>query len=363
MPEEFVVFSLGQLDLIDPTEGNNTAEDADLLEGLTFGGIGDALLNSAQTFTAGSTGFGAGSSTSYDQDNAGDTFSINGGPDQFFDAAVAYQATITYIDGTTEDITAVVFQDTAGNTYLAPEFSPNQDQSDLEFAAIRSLTLNTLQTGTATGLRADRQAWTDYVTCYVSGTMVATDTGDRPIDDLCVGDRVETRDNGLQAIRWIGKSTVPATGNLAPVRISSDAFGQNAPHRDLLVSRQHRMLVSSPICQRMFDSAEILVPAIKLTDLPGVFVEEQDSPVTYYHLMTDQHDIIYAEGIPSETLLTGRQALESLPKEALDELTAIFPDVLETTPTPARPIERGKRVGRLILRHQQNAMPLTSARS
>mgnify|MGYP000383020533 CR=1 FL=1 len=361
MPEEFKVFSLGQLDLIDPTEGNNTAEDADLLEGLTFGGIGDALLNSAQDFSAGSTGFGAGSSTSYDQDNAGDTFSINGGPDQIFDAAVAYRATITYIDGTTEDITAVVFQDTAGNTYLAPEFSGNQDQTDLEFAAIRSLTLNSLQTGTATGLRADRQAWA-YVTCYVSGTLVATDTGDRPIDDLCVGDMVETRDNGLQAIRWIGKSTVSATGNLAPVRISSGALGQNAPNRDLLVSRQHRMLISSPICQRMFDSAEILVPAIKLTELPGVFVEERETPVTYYHLMTDQHDIIYAESVPSETLLTGPQAIEALPEEALDELLAIFPDILKETPEPARPIEHSKRISRMIMRHKQNAIPLTGAR-
>jgi len=363
MPTTFTVFSLGNFADIDPIEGNNLAEDADLLEGLTFGGVGDALLNSAQTLTPGTTGFGAGSSTSYDQNNAGDTFSINGGADQTFDSAVSYRATITYIDGSTETITAVVFQDTAGNTYLAPEFSPNQDQSDLEFAAIRSLTLDRVQTNNATGLRADRQAWENFVTCYVSGTLIATDNGNRPIDDIRIGDLVVTRDNGLQAVRWVGKSIVAAVGKLAPVRISTGAFGLNAPTRDLLVSRQHRMLVSSPICQRMFDSAEILVPAIKLTELPGVFVEERETPVTYFHVMTDQHEIIYAEGVPSETLLSGPQAIESLPEEALDELVAIFPDILKETPKPARPIERSKRISRLIMRHQQNAVPFSSVRN
>lgn len=357
MPTTFTVFSLGNFADIDPIEGNNRAEDADLLEGLTFGGVGDALLNAAVIMQPGSTGFGAGNGTAYDQNNAGDTFSTDGGvTDQVFDAVTSYFATITYIDGTTASISAVVFQDTAGNTYLAPEQTGNADQTALEFAAIRSITLDRVQTDTASGLGADREAW-NFVTCYVAGTMIMTETGERPIDRLVVGDLVETRDRGLQPIRWIGMSQVIGTGKLAPVRFVAGALGPNTPARDLLVSRQHRMLVSSRVCERMFGSTEILVPAIRLTDLAGVYVEETAEPVTYYHMMTDHHDIIYAEGTPSETLLTGPQAIEALPEEALDELLAIFPNILQEIPEPARQIERGKRIDQLIRRHQRNAVP------
>jgi len=364
MPTTFTVFSLGNFADIDPTEGNNLAENAGLLVGETFGGVQDALLNSAVTLQPGTTAYNTvGSSTAYDQDNEGETFSVDGGlTEQTFDSAAGYFATITYIDGTTETITAVIFQDTDGNTYLAPEFSPNADQSDLEAAAIRSLTLTGVQTANASGLAGNRQAW-DFVTCYVGGTMIETDLGPRPIETLSTGDLVVSRDHGLQPIRWIGKSTVAGTGKLAPVRISAGSLGRNAPARDLLVSRQHRMLVSSAVCQRMFNSSEILVPAIKLTALPGVFVDAHPLPVTYYHLMTDQHDIIYAEGVPSETLLSGPQAMKTLPQEALDELLALFPSILTETPEPARPIERSKRIDRLIMRHQQNKIPFVATRN
>lgn len=361
MPITFTVFSLGNLADIDTIEGNTTAENADALVGLTFGGVGDALLNSAVTFAPGSTGFGGGTPNAYDQDNnPAETFTIDGGPEQTFDSSVVYNATITYINGTTETITAVLFQDTAGNTYLAPEFSPNIDQTALEAAAIRSLTLDSLFQDTYSGMGADRQAW-NFVTCYVAGTMIMTETGECPIDRLVVGDLVETRDRGLQPIRWIGMSQVIGTGKLAPVRFVAGALGPNTPARDLLVSRQHRMLVSSRVCERMFGSAEILVPAIRLTDLAGVYVEETAEPVNYYHMMTDHHDIIYAEGTPSETLLTGPHAIEALPDEALDELLAIFPNILQEIPEPARQIERGKRIDQLIRRHQRNAVPFVSS--
>ena len=362
MPSTFTVFSLGVLTDIDTTDGNTLAENAGALVGLSFGGVGDALLNSAVTFAeGGGPGFGSGTSTAYDQDNnPNEDFTINGGPEQTFDSAVIYNATVTYIDGTTANITAVIFQDVDGNTYWAPEFEANADQAVLDAAAIRSLTLDSLAGASFSGLSGIRETW-NFVTCYVAGTLIETEVGPRPIDALLVGERVVTRDHGLQEIKWIGKSTLNASGKLAPVQFAAGALGNGQPSRDLLVSRQHRMLVSSPVCQRMFDTPEILVPAIRLTDLPGVFVHETNEAVTYYHLMTDQHEIIYAEDTPSETLLSGPQAIEALPRAALEELLAIFPNILEELPTPARPIERSKRINRLIARHQSNNMPLVSS--
>lgn len=361
MPTTFTVFSLGNLTDIDTTEGNNLAENAADLNGLTFGGVQDALLNDAVTFSPGTGGFDGDGTTAYNQDNSpGENFQIDGGGDQVFDSAAIYNATVTYIDGTTATITAVIFQDVSGNTYWAPEFSANTDQGNLEFAAIRSLTLNSVSGDSFSGLAGTREDW-NFVTCYLAGTHIETADGPRPIEELRVGDKVRTRDHGLQEIRWIGQSKVKGHGKLAPVRIMAGSLGSDCPTQDLLVSRQHRMLISSKVCARMFGSDEILVPAIKLTTLPGVFVEESVQDITYFHLMTDAHEVIYAEGAPSETLLTGPQAVNALSPEALEELEAIFPDVLKVSPVPARPIQRDKRIGKLLDRHIKNGIPHTAA--
>ncbi|WP_373636625.1 Hint domain-containing protein [Yoonia sp. BS5-3] len=361
MPTTFTVFSLGvQADIdSDPAtgSGDNDAENADDLTGLSFGGPGNPLFESAVTFSTGSGGFTGGTNNVYDQDNnPGENFRINGGPNQRFDAAAIYNATITYTDGTTATITAVIFQDVDGNTYWAPEFAPNADQAALEAKPIQSLTLDSVSGDTFSGLAGDRENW-DFLTCYVSGTMIETDRGSRQIETLQIGDLVATQDHGYQPIRWIGCSRVKAHGKLAPIRIMAGALGPGCPSEDLLVSRQHRMLLRSKVCERMFGAKEILVPAIKLTALPGIFIDDSQEQVTYLHLMTDQHDVIYAAGAPSETMLNGPHAKEALDDAAKEELMAIFPDLWDTPPLPARPIQRDKRIAKLLMRHQKNKIP------
>jgi hypothetical protein len=361
MATSFTVFSLGQLADIDTTEGNTNAENASALVGLTFGGENDALLNSAQTFSPGRTGYTGGTSTAYDQDNSpAETFKINGGADQTFDSSVVYNATITYTDGTTAQITAVVFQDTNGNTYWAPEFSSNADQTAMEAAAIRSLTLDSLSGSSYSGMTGTRETW-NYVTCYVRGTLILTDTGECPIENLQVGDLVMTRDHGLQPIRWVGYSTAVAQGKLAPVLIARGAMGGGMPKRDLYVSRQHRMVLQSKVAERIFGTAEILAPAIKLIAMPGIEVTARPTTVTYFHMMTDRHEIIFAEGSQSETLLTGPQARDAMGPEAVEELERLFPQVMAQVLAPALPIFRDSRLAKLFHRHLKNGKPLTFA--
>ncbi len=362
MPTTFTVFSLGNLADIDTVEGNNAAENAAALVGLTFGGAGNALVNNAQTLSPGTTGFGGGTGTAYDMDNApAEAFSINGGPDQTFDGTAIYNATITYIDGTTDTISAVIFQDTDGNTYLAPEFSPNADQAALEAAAIRSISLDSLNTNTnLSGLTGNRQEWADFVTCYLQGTRIRTPDGLELIERLSIGSVVMTRDHGAQTIRWIGASNVQAKGKQAPIKISSGALGNNIPSRDLYVSRQHRMLLVSKIAQRMFGTSEVLVPAVKLLDIPGIENDERDEEVTYYHILLDRHEVIYAEDAPSESLLTGPGALEALGKDAIEELEALFPGATIPAAVSARPIVRDRRMKNFICRHTSNSSDFVS---
>lgn len=203
------------------------------------------------------------------------------------------------------------------------------------------------------------------VVCFASGTLILTPAGQVPIDDLEEGDLVQTKDNGPQPIRWHGSRSVShaeilAYPKLKPIRISAGALGKDNPDTDLIVSRQHRILVRSAIAQRMFDTDELLVAAIQLTTMPGIHEIEPDEAVTYHHLLLDAHQIIYANGAEAESLYNGPQALKVMGKDAVEEITFLWPDILsEDANGPARPFARGKKLQQMLSRHIANGRPLT----
>ena len=158
------------------------------------------------------------------------------------------------------------------------------------------------------------------VVCYTSGTAIRTPTGDVLIEDLRVGDMVSTMDNGPQRIVWIGRRAVGhdelrANDKLHPVLIKKGVLGAA---RDLLVSRQHGMLVGQDHLARAAQLAKTT---------RGIRVARGKREVTYIHLMFEAHQIIFAEGIPSESFYPGPMALEMLDSAALDELMMLFPSL------------------------------------
>ncbi|MEO1109600.1 MAG: Hint domain-containing protein [Pseudomonadota bacterium] len=201
--------------------------------------------------------------------------------------------------------------------------------------------------------------------CFTRDTLIATDCGFCPIQNITAGDRVQTVGLGPQTVRWAGRRAFTTRDleqdpKLRPVRIVASALGQGMPNRDLLVSRQHRMLVQSKIAQRMFGAPEVLIPAIKLTSVPGIYVDHEVQSVEYFHLLFDRHEVIYAEGAPTESLYTGPEALKSLSISARREIFKIFPELADHdhSPDPARLIPRGKLQTRLVSRHLKNNKPL-----
>jgi hypothetical protein len=361
MPTTFNVIYLGVLPDLDTIEGNSDVENATALVGTTFGSEGDPLFEHFQVFSQGTGGYSGGTSNAYDQDNSpSEMFRIDGGANQVFDSALTYDALITYADGSTATITAVVFQDVNGNTYWAPEFSPNSDQTALEAGVIRSLTITGVDKSRYNGLAGDRETW-DYVTCFTPGTLILTPEGQVPVESLRRGDMVVTRDRGAQSIRWIGRARRPATGAMVPVRIARGALGPGLPERDLLVSQQHRMLVSSVISRRMTGRDEVLVPAKKLVGLPGITLAGDVADVTYLHLLLKRHEIIFADGAPTESLMTGPMARQSVGPDALAEIEALFPELLSSAGLPARIVLGRRKLARLIDRHRRNGKPLLDA--
>lgn len=176
--------------------------------------------------------------------------------------------------------------------------------------------------------------------CFARQTLIATPSGAQPIESLRAGDLIVVQGAAPCPIRWIGSTRAGPQDlhhfpRLRPVRIKAGALGADLPLRDLVVSRQHRLLwppAAPPESAR-------LVAAIHLTGLPGIAIDETVSGVEYFHILLDRHHLLFAEGAMAESLHLGPQALRSLTRQARQEMARLCPDVLASGRfTTARPV-------------------------
>ena len=174
------------------------------------------------------------------------------------------------------------------------------------------------------------------VPCFVAGTLIATPDGERAAETLMPGDLVLTQDDGPQPLRWIGSRTVAATGKFAPIHIRAGTFGA---HRDLLVSPLHRVLIRDSLAEILFGEAEVLVAARDLINDRSV-TRREGGEVKYVHLMFDRHQVVFSEGLETESFLPGPQTRDSFEPEIVDEICAIFPEIDRETGTGYSPTAR-----------------------
>lgn len=215
------------------------------------------------------------------------------------------------------------------------------------------------------GPAGEDPGYDDLTVCFTANTAITSSDGFVLSHKVRAGMRIMTKDDGPQIVRWAGSRTLDAdmlklNPKLRPIRIRAGAFGDKLPERDLMVSPQHRMLVRSAIAVRMFDSAEVLVAAKQLLCLPGVDVAEDLNEVTYIHFLFDRHQIVFAEGTPTESLYPGKQALKSISDDARSEILTLFPELadLDTLLEPARPLIPGRRGRKLAERLCRNRKPV-----
>lgn len=167
------------------------------------------------------------------------------------------------------------------------------------------------------------------VVCFAAGTLIETAIGLVAVENLRAGDLVMTEKDGLQPLSWLGQSTVAAQASLAPIVIAKGALGND---RTLVVSPQHAMLISDWRAQLLFGEDEVLVRAIDLVGQPGIR-QRSGGTITYCHIMFESHQIVIAEGIPSESFYPGKQALGVLDCAARDEILALFPELAQDPQT------------------------------
>jgi hypothetical protein len=108
---------------------------------------------------------------------------------------------------------------------------------------------------------------------------------------------------------WVGRQTLSTrfgpAAQLQPVRVRAGALGGGLPLRDLVLTADHALLIDG-----LLVNAGALVNGGSIDFVP---LAELGESYTVYHVETEAHDIILAEGTPAETFIdyAGRQAFDN----------------------------------------------------
>ena len=335
-----------------------TGDDADTI----FGGLGDDLIdagidNDLVDGGAGNDTIDAGEGDDVVDGGAGDDSILGGlgadtllgGDGQDYFGAITGGDVVDGGDGTAGERPNPDFDPALTISAENPEFVPNDfDTLDLTGAAEANNpggSLNIIYTsddredgivefrdadGNVTSTMAFEEI-ENVVPCFTPGTAIATPRGERLVEDLKVSDKIITRDNGIQEIRWMGQKTLSGhelarSPNLRPILIQKGALGNNLPEHDILVSPQHRILINNERTSLYFEETEVLAAAKHLTELKGVD-EVGTLGVTYVHFMFDNHEVVLSNGAWTESFQPGQSVIDGLGTEQRDEIFQLFPEL------------------------------------
>lgn len=172
------------------------------------------------------------------------------------------------------------------------------------------------------------------VICFTPGTLIRSANGIRLIQDLRPGDAIATKDNGMQEVLWVGHrrmtgARLHAMPHLRPIRFRAGALGLGRPDEDLLVSPQHRMLVNGAAATALFNTPEVLVAAEDLINDVSIHVDLALREVTYIHILLERHQVIWANGLETESFHPSNTALDTVAAEQRASLLQLLPGLAE----------------------------------
>jgi Ca2+-binding RTX toxin-like protein len=175
----------------------------------------------------------------------------------------------------------------------------------------------------------------NVIPCFTPGTTIATPHGERLVEELKVGDRVITRDNGIQKIAWVGHKPVSGAQliqnpHLKPILIKEGSLGHGLPERDMMVSPNHRVLVASEKTQLYFDESEVLAAAKHMAGTDGIHALDVTS-TTYIHFMFENHEVVLSNGAWTESFQPGDYTLKGIGNSQRNEIFELFPELATQT--------------------------------
>lgn len=277
----------------------------------------------------------------------------------------------SYTDGTrVEAEYRIVLDDGNGNSYEAIAY--NIVNSSPAYGTVEALsfvgppqgwppvgvplTVTTATEGPGSSGQPDLPADDLVVPCFTPGTRIRVPGGTVPVETLVAGDVVTTRDHGPRRLRWVGRvrmgrAELAREPALCPIRVRAGALGPRRPVRDTLMSPQHRVLVSGWRPALLFGADEVLAAVSHLVNGHSIDWAGDVAGVTYIHIMFDRHEIVFANGIATESFRPGPQTLPALPARARDEVLRLFPELVDTPDpaiAPARPMLKGWEASVLV---------------
>lgn len=188
------------------------------------------------------------------------------------------------------------------------------------------------------------------IICFAKGTEIETRRGFRAVETLHIGDAVRTVDAGFVPLRWLGRTDLGALdlrrwANLRPVRVKRDAFGPGCPEKDVVLSPNHRVLVSGWQAELCFAESEVLVPIKSLVNGTTIQQVTACSEVSYFHLLLDSHQIVNTSGLLSESLFLGDQSMLAVSEHMHQDLRAVLSEAewqRHSSAMPVRPLIRAR---------------------
>ena len=212
---------------------------------------------------------------------------------------------------------------------LAADISSGNTSAAQASAALSQTAVTAIQniatTTDANSITTASQSLNHSIPCYAKGTHIETERGPKLVEELRVGDLILTVDGRYEPVIWLGSRRLITQFQVQkekayPVRIMKDAFAENLPVRDLVLSPDHSVYVDG-----------VMIPADKLINGKTI-VQEKWSQVTYFHVELPKHEAIYAEGLPAETYLDTSETNRAFFNQAKGD-AKVF-DASEQYPTP-----------------------------
>jgi hypothetical protein len=225
--------------------------------------------------------------------------------------------------------------DSGGGTVAFMDYFPTATSMgtapplDVNFTSAGTYTLRITELGDDDSLGAviDNISIMD---CFTGDALIKTTSGFCKAIDIVVGQDVWTQ-NGYQKVKWIGIRAVSKAEQIADtsfraVRFEQGSLGAGLPNRALLVSQNHRMVLSNWKVQAYVGVDQALAPAKHLIDGENIALAPCDD-IEYVHFIFDAHEIVEANGCLTESFFPGEQAMRGVERDALDELLALFPEL------------------------------------
>ena len=182
--------------------------------------------------------------------------------------------------------------------------------------------------------------------CFLTGTRLLTEQGEKRVEELRIGDRLQTLDGTLEQIKWIGIQTCYTHGHNHPLRtnpicVKAGALGPNCPIRDLYVSPDHALLVEG-----------ILVNAGALENGESIVqIQPTSETFVYYHIELERHNILIADGAPAESYLPQKQDRDTFDNG--NEYGALYPhsNMQALVPMDYPRVSSKRQLPRFITKH------------